>query len=69
MEAVFVSVAGYGTVSSTILCAGGPLGDRYYYAERPAMLGAREGWAAYPPEGVPLPTGEGNPYRRLSFAD
>ena len=33
LGAVFIRSPGYGTVSSTLLTAGGLLGDRYYFAE------------------------------------
>ena len=33
LGAVFIRSLGYGTVSSTLLTAGGLLGDRYYFAE------------------------------------
>jgi uncharacterized protein with NRDE domain len=35
--AVFIRSPGYGTVSSSILTAGGKLGERYYYAESSSM--------------------------------
>ena len=43
MARVFLPSAGYGTVSSSIMIAGGALGDRYYFAERGEMLRAHRG--------------------------
>ncbi len=40
---VFLPSEGYGTVSAAILTAGAPLGDRYYSAERSALLRQHRG--------------------------
>ena len=42
LGAVFITTEVYGTVSSTLLTAGGTLGDRYYFAEGKALRNATE---------------------------
>jgi uncharacterized protein with NRDE domain len=72
LGAVFVQTPAYGTVSATILTAGGTLGDRYYYADAAAMRSAQSGWArgcAGNGERPVPPSPEGSPFRRLEFAE
>ncbi len=72
LGAVFVRTPAYGTVSATILTAGGTLGDRYYYAEAPALRKAQTGWArGLAGNGVTLvpPSPKGSPFRRIELAD
>lgn len=70
LGAVFIDTPGYGTVSSSILTAGGRLGWRYYHAPAAAMRAAQQGWArtAWGNGGVPE-TDEGSPYTLLTFGE
>lgn len=44
-DSVFVNTPGYGTVSGSLLVSGGPLGERYYYADGVEMRKAQLDWA------------------------
>ena len=60
----------YGTVSASILTAGGRLGDRYYYADAEAMRAAQADWARAAfgnGDGAVPPTAHGSPFQRLEF--
>ncbi len=72
LGAVFINTPGYGTVSASILTAGGVLGSRYYYAEAAAMRAAQQGWARgmFGHEGeATAPPAHGSPFRLLTFDD
>ena len=68
LGAVFIETSGYGTVSSSIICEGGALGSRYYFAEGEALRVAQRGWAREAfgngEAGAPA-TAEGSPFRLL----
>jgi uncharacterized protein with NRDE domain len=70
LGAVFIRTPGYGTVSASIICEGGALGDRYYFAEAADMDAAQPGWARRAfgngEQDVP-PDPAGSPFRLLSF--
>ena len=68
---MFVRTPGYGTVSASLLTAGGRLGARYYFAEAPAMRTAQSGWAreALGNGGTLVPADPaGSPFCRLELA-
>jgi uncharacterized protein with NRDE domain len=72
LGAVFVQTPAYGTVSATLLTAGGRLGDRYYFAEKGAMRAAQAGWARAAfgnGDGLVPSDGAGSPFRRLDFEE
>lgn len=45
MDVVLVDTPGYGTVSASVITAGGTLGTRYYHADGDALRQARDDWA------------------------
>ena len=56
MGAVMITTPEYGTVSSSIITAGGALGERYYFADGKSLRGEGD-------------SGDLGPYRLITFDD